>query len=132
LDAVLGWHTKRNELNQTPSYDFAKQHWVLLPDSQSIYHRFGQGNENNQKFVSPDGHYEAVYRPDGTPVTDQTNGGTYNYQFDPYDGWSENIGHFFLDILPYWFFGNGAGDASSFGQRVGGSQLNRPGHGCEN
>jgi RHS repeat-associated protein len=115
---ISDWHYRRNDYNWTPSYEYAKQNWVLLSDSQSRYHRHGKGNEHNLKFVSPDGHCEAVYQQDGTPVTNETNGGTYNYQFDPYGQWYNNILHFILDMLPYYLLGNGPNDTTPFWNRV--------------
>jgi RHS repeat-associated protein len=92
--AIFAPHDNRNFRNQCPSFDYAQTHWILLPASQSIYHRIGPGNENNLKFVSPDGHCEAVFHPDGTLVTDPINAGTYNYSFDPWGGIIGNVPHF--------------------------------------
>jgi hypothetical protein len=94
-------HTFRNFYNQTPSFEYAQKYWIQLPDSEAIYHQIGPGNEHNLKFVSPDGHCEAVFHPDGTLVYNPTNAGTYNYSFNPNGGWGGNIPHFFQDILPY-------------------------------
>ena len=50
----------------------------------------------------PDAHHEAVYNEDGELVTDQINGGTYNFASP--DDWFD---HFIKDVLPYWLWGNG-------------------------
>lgn len=61
--------------------------------------------------MSEDGHSEVVYGADGTPVTDPTNAGTYNYS-------SNKLLHAIVDIAPYVAFGNGPGDKSTFAQRL--------------
>lgn len=77
--------------------------WNLLSPGQSIYHRIGEGNEDNLKYVHIDKHGEIVLRPIGNNqyelVDDKINGGTYNYGTNWYT-------HFFSDMLPYYFWGN--------------------------
>jgi RHS repeat-associated protein len=124
--AMLHPHDCRNFYNQKPSYDYAKTHWIQLPASQSIYHQHGSGNENNVKFVSPDGHGEAVFHPDGTLVTDQTNGGTYNYCFSPTGDKITNFGHIVFDVVPYCIWGNGPQDKATWTQRIVGSDKTAP------
>ena len=96
------WHFDRNKMNQNITYEQAKEQWILMSPGQSIYHQQGPGNENNLKFISPDGHSEAIFRPDGTPVTDPVNMPTYNYG-DPIHN---PFGHFIYDMIPYYFWGN--------------------------
>jgi RHS repeat-associated protein len=97
-EAVKWLHYNRNMFNNTPRNmaDAIKQHWIKLSDDESKYHRFGCGNASNVKMVSPDGHSEAVFHPDGTIVLDQTNGGTYNFQFKPGGGIFGNGWHIIL------------------------------------
>jgi RHS repeat-associated protein len=96
-------HYSRNRYNvPAPSLDAALQKgsgWILQSAFRSQYHRYGPGNEQNLKFVSGDGHHESVFRPDGTLVTDCVNGGTYNFG-------TNDVTHFFYDMLPYYMFGN--------------------------
>ena len=101
-------------LNFTPPSMAAaeKLGWKKLSDFESRYHRWGCKNRRNVKMVSPDGHFEAVYHPDGTLVTDQTNGGTFNVQFQPGGAPWENVPHFIYDMLPYWVWGNGPDDTT--------------------
>ena len=85
--------------------------WQKLSLSESVYHnRYGACNT---KYVSPDGHQEAVYDSCGNLVTDPINGGTYN-KYGP-DNW---LGHFFYDMLPYYLFGNSPVDAFDHWDRV--------------
>jgi RHS repeat-associated protein len=96
-------HYNRNDYNmEAPSLDAALNRrgpWNRKPWWQSIYHRYGPGNERNMKFVSDDGHHESIFRPDGTAVRDCTNGATYNYG-------TNLVSHFFYDMVPYYLMGN--------------------------
>jgi len=94
-------HYNRNQHNQTISYkDLKREGWDgSVP---AYFHQQGPGNEGNQKFVSPDGHSEAIFDQFNQPVTDPVNGPTYNFQ----DPRSNPIGHFFDDMLPYFMWGN--------------------------
>jgi len=92
----------RNRYNKTTTYANAKKNWTKMNGWQSGFHRQGQGNENNEKYISPDGHSEQVFKPDGTPVNDKKNRGTYNYKHPTKDP----LGHVLEDVLPYLFYGN--------------------------
>ena len=60
-------HYYRNIYNRDPqSIEDAEQNWVELTEDQRIYHCQGKGNENNRKFVTPNGHCEAIYK--GTEI----------------------------------------------------------------
>jgi RHS repeat-associated protein/MYXO-CTERM domain-containing protein len=106
------WHYSRNQYNVTPDYATAKKEWERLSDAKSIYHRHGRGNERNEKFVSRDGHCEAVYK-DGQLVTDPANLGTYNFT-----GPDNPLGHWWDDVLPYWWWGNSPDDPVWFPNRI--------------
>ncbi|WDP88313.1 MAG: RHS repeat-associated core domain-containing protein [Desulfobacter sp.] len=106
-------HYDRNQYNQNVNYEEAKKSWTLLPPGQSIFHRMGPGNENNQKFVSSDGHSEAVFYPNGSVVNDPANMATYN--FSPPSNW---VGHFGYDVLPYWIWGNSLDDPTTWWERL--------------
>jgi len=99
-------HYYRNALNTAPpdkkTASTDTSNWRELSREQSVFHRQGEGEENNTKWVDMTGHNEAVYDGDGNLITDRLNGGTYNY-FSP----DEFIGHAFFDILPYILWGNG-------------------------
>jgi len=66
-----------------------------------------EGNEDNLKYVSEDGHHEAVFDCYGNLVVDPLNMGTYNY-FGPRD--LKGIPHAIADVLPYMLFANGPSD----------------------
>ena len=84
--------------------------WRQLPPSQSVYHN--RNGATNRKYVSPDGHQEAVYDPCGNLVTDPYNRGTYNIY-----GPDNVIGHFVYDMLPYYLIGNSPDDAFNYSDR---------------
>jgi len=115
-ESVRQTHYDRNKYNEDVSYEFASQNWEKMSDAQSIYHRHGAGNEKNEKFISPDGHSENVYRNQEL-VKDPANLGTYNFIAPRGFG---NIGHFFADVLPYWIWGNTPDDTTPFWNRVTG------------
>jgi len=83
----FGWHYNRNRCNFAPltEQEAIAEGFQLQPPEASRFHRIGKGNENNKKYMSRLGHYEAVYK-DGKLVTDSTNCGTFNfydYRTDP-------------------------------------------------
>ncbi|MGM0508881.1 MAG: hypothetical protein ACQERZ_06895 [Fusobacteriota bacterium] len=83
-----------------------EENWILLPGEKSVFHRIGEGNENNLKFVSPDGHHEAVFKLEGNElvlVTDPLNARSYNYS-GPLEAYG--IPHIGKDILPYYLLCN--------------------------
>ncbi len=91
--------------------------WTLLPESQSIYHDNGIGKPE-LKFITQDGK-EAVFDGDTyEPMIDPKYMGTYNYcpmyqypeeggnLWDVFKVAGTRIGHFFVDMIPYYFTGN--------------------------
>ncbi|MDE6700791.1 MAG: RHS repeat-associated core domain-containing protein, partial [Acetatifactor sp.] len=79
--------------------------WVGPPNSPSAAcHQYTAKDGENVKYVSPDGHREAVYDSQGNLVLDSRDIGTYN--FWPSGTLNDNIGHFFCDIVPWIVFGN--------------------------
>lgn len=112
-DATIRWYVRhmiRNIYNRPPpnlaTVRQLAQHgqWRQMEPWRSREHMQGPNGAGNTKWVScPDGHHEAVYDKDGNLVTDQVNGGTYNYA-SPY---TEPVDHVLEDWLPYKLFGNG-------------------------
>jgi len=97
--------------NQNVSYQEAQRSWN--DDVPASYHRLGIGNEGNQKYVSTDGHSEAIFTENGVPVTDSLNGPTYNIA----DPTSNSFGHFVLDMVPYYIWGNSPYDPTEWYNR---------------
>lgn len=79
--------------------------WYLVPPDSNYYHMDGLDGEYNMKFLSADGHFEAVYNREGvllTAASDPRNMGTFNYA-DPVS----NLGkHAAFDVSPYLAWGN--------------------------
>jgi len=79
--------------------------WKLLTPDYVLLHMYGEDGEYNIKFISEDGHFEAVYNKDGellTEYNDPLNMGTFNYADQVY----EKERHTVLDVLPYLQWGN--------------------------
>ena len=83
-------HYFRNKLNRAPAtlneLLAEKEKWELLSVLGSLYHMYNTAaspeGEYNLKFISKDGHHEAVYNKDGillTQYNDPDNMGTFNY-----------------------------------------------------
>lgn len=88
-NGFLDWHYFRNANNDS------NKATIKLDALASMYH--GKGN---LKYVSPDGHNEAVYNKDRQLVGGR-NRGTYNYV-----SYQNGPGHFVLDMVPYFILGN--------------------------
>jgi hypothetical protein len=79
--------------------------WKLLPWQNMAFHMYGKDGEYNLKFISADGHFEAVYNRDGILLTqenDPLNMGTFNYAHQLAD----QITHYNLDVWPYFMWNN--------------------------
>jgi hypothetical protein len=79
--------------------------WKLLTPDYAVLHMYGKGGEYNIKFISEDGHFEAVYDKDGVLLTeynDPLNMGTFNYADQVYDREKHSV----LDVVPYIRWGN--------------------------
>jgi hypothetical protein len=85
--------------------------WKLQSPTQAAFHMQGPDGVYNVKFVSPDGHFEAVYDKDGillTEANDPINMGTYNYA----DPASELVKHVLYDVSPFGDWGNSAASSN--------------------
>ena len=69
------------------------------------------------KYLSPDGHQEAIFDANGQLVTDPANAGTYNYAPSG-NGWLGDIHHVISDVIPYSIFGNSPDDPTPFLDRT--------------
>ena len=80
--------------------------WVKCSDSASAEHQHHTvGGTNNEKWISADGHFEAVYSSAHVLQTQYNNPddmGTYNY----YSYLTHPVKHLNHDLLPYKIYGN--------------------------
>lgn len=113
---VLFLHLSRNILNEEITYYDVISNpdgYIWVPFEQNAFHRFGDGFENTFKVVATDGDTEYVFQyVNGSfeLVTDPTNAGSYNFDFDP-SGIEEDE-HVALDITPWTAFGNNIEDST--------------------
>jgi len=110
-------HWNRNKINGNDppkTRAEAAKTGVPVEDGANRYHRFGNGNEGNVKYLSQDGRREGVYSSTGKLVTDPRNMGTYNY----YDYRANLLGHFLYDMLPYIKYGNNKNDNTTVIERI--------------
>lgn len=100
-------HYYQNVFNHTPANEAAAaapgSGWARMSQFNSSFHQYGPDGGLNSKWVSKSGHCEAVYDGNGSLITDNINGGTYNYSSPDADP----IGHIFQDVIPYLQWGNG-------------------------
>jgi hypothetical protein len=79
--------------------------WELLPWQSMAFHMYGKDGEYNLKFISADGHFEAVYNREGVLLTkdnDPLNMGTFNYAHQLAD----QMTHYNLDVWTYFMWNN--------------------------
>ena len=79
--------------------------WKLVSRQSTRLHMFGRNGEYNMKFISADGHFEAIYNIDGVKLTGENNPmnmGTFNYG-NPVN---KKLRHIVYDILPFFEWGN--------------------------
>ena len=100
---LFNFHEDRNAFNFAyRDEQTAKDNgWIRLDREYSVYHMHDA--PGNSKYVSPDGHFEAVYDENGRLVTSDQNRGTFNY-YSPNE-WG-GVPHVIVDVIPYWVFGN--------------------------
>ena len=108
----------RERLNKDLPYteeDARKSGWIKMKDSEAVLHQIGPGNEKNTKYISPDGgNREAVYKK-GMLDTSPINKGSFNF-IAPTSTLGK-AGHIFVDVLPYYMFGNTREDTYNYNLR---------------
>lgn len=117
-DAVLKarkTHYERNKHNKAPNnLDKAAQKGKVLSPGKSIYHMGGKNGWQNVKVTFEDGS-EGVYNSTTGELDNSAgNMGTYNF----IDGDVSAGGHFFMDMIPYWIWGNTPDDPTSLPDRI--------------
>jgi hypothetical protein len=126
---ILNLHYNRNQFNHPPATvaaaAAAAAGWTLLSAGQARYHQHNlPSGVANLKYISPDGHMEAVYGPDQLLVTDVANIGTYNYSDNYTDGIDDSYDlahHMASDVIPYYALGNSPSDTTPLLDRVMGA-----------
>ena len=108
-------------LPQTPE-EAIRRGFVRASDNQNLYHR-NKGQLDNVKYYNTETKQEVIFNSKGEIVTDIENIGTYNY-VSP-EGIA-GIGHFFIDVIPYYRWGNGEKDTTLLGSRIFGSDNGKP------
>ena len=107
-------HYARNYFNNLPDLNTILNDWIKQDASANMYHLNTNGSQGfdalyNIKYLSPDGHREAVicFIPGQTPyiVTDPANMGTYNFGTSTFE-------HALFDVLPYCLYGNSPQDTT--------------------
>ncbi len=92
-------------IRQNPQNPFG---WRLLTPAETLYHMMGPSGVYNLKFISKDGHFEAVYNKQGALLTAQTGAldmGTFNYA-SPLTSLAK---HSRYDVAPYIRWNNTPG-----------------------
>jgi hypothetical protein len=117
------WHYSRIEKGK--EYYFPENYNdILKGDKLDEYitnvaancHQFSAENYGDHiKLMSLDGKYEVIYNKiTGEKVTDPRDIGTYNY----YNPNENGLGHIFVDIVPWIFWGNSEDDTTDFIERI--------------
>jgi hypothetical protein len=79
--------------------------WKLVPWQSTAFHMYGKDGEYNLKFISADGHFEAVYNKNGEKLTEENaplNMATFNYA----DSVTEKNKHYKYDVQTYFIWNN--------------------------
>ena len=98
---------------------------LYISKKESMYHNFNPSkNGRNRKFIGKkSGNKEVVYKDEGKYgkiATSPEDMGTYNYIAPNGVG---KVGHFFLDVAPYWIFGNSPEDTTNPLERITGKNI---------
>jgi len=127
LEKIAFVHANRNVFNEAPCTLFrakALNYTQLLPPLDVLHRKdvnYPGDSDKNQKWLSPDGKSEAIYDGFGNLVTNQINGGTFNFVAPADNPWDPRnakatTGHFLYDVLPYYFFGEKSGPIFPLGE----------------
>ncbi len=88
--------------------------YLILRNTGEYYAHNLNGAVENQVFVHPDGHSEAVFDKNKQPVQDGINDPSYNY----FSRLQEPLKHFSFDSNPWILWGNTRKDTTSIGERL--------------
>ena len=91
--------------------------WRKMEASESLCHQYTAGDVgSNVKYMSSDGHFEVIYDANGAMVIAPEDAGSYN--LSPPDGLIGKAGHFLVDMLPWYLWGNAPNDSTTIGERI--------------
>ena len=91
--------------------------WRKMEASESLCHQYTAGDAgSNVKYMSSDGHFEVIYDANGAMVIAPEDAGSYN--LSPPDGLIGKAGHFLVDMLPWYLWGNAPNDSTTIGERI--------------
>lgn len=112
-------HYSRNDFNTNlpkNKNEAEKRWWVLLNRTKSVFHNSNAPFwEFNYKFISPDGHKEAVYHyKTGEIITSPEDMWTYNFISPDNELW-----HAVLDVFPYFLYWNSSDDSINIYDKLG-------------
>ena len=120
-ESARDMHYSRNRYNtplpQTPG-EAGTLEWNS--GTPADYHKFtALPGEERIKFISPDGHREVIFsEEDGTVIMVPEDMGTYNHAHPL----RRPISHIFLDVLPWYLYGNSPEDSTTFSERIRGKR----------
>lgn len=137
---LTAWHFEGRDARNGPAPPESemKNGWTKMGPKETVYHDNNRGEAERKYVKEVDsgflglGGQEAVYDGDtDQPMERGAYQATYNYCNPAKDGLKDkslsgigrNLGHFALDVVPYWFGGTVRGDeGTTFGERVVGPE----------
>lgn len=108
-------HYNRNQYNM--EFPPTLEKWIedeMISGVPSNCHYFSAPNKDHQKFVARDGGSEVIYTVKGDRVDDPRDIGTFNFAHPDCDP----MGHFFMDVVPWLFWGNSPEDTTTDEERL--------------
>ena len=117
---IMITHYNRNSQNVAPKteQEAIDSGYILLSENDDKFHQNNQKKDRNRKYVSPDGHHEAVYYDDGEINRTPEDEGTYNVFSSEGNIVERYLGHGLLDVVPYMIWGNSLSDSTTIIDRV--------------
>ena len=113
-------HYSRNELNNVPQteQDAIRSYFTKVGESDDKFHQNNTSGGRNRKYISPDGHHEAVYYSNGKLNNTPEDIGTYNVFSSGGNAIERYLGHGIWDVLPYMLWGNSPEDNTTIVDRI--------------
>ena len=113
-------HYCRNTLNNVPTTEqkAIQSNYTIVGESDDKFHQNNQRGGRNRKYLSPDGHSEAVYYSNGQLNNTPEDQGTYNVFSSNGNVFERYLGHGLADVLPYMLWGNSPDDETTIVDRI--------------